>query len=266
MVIKKLILVAGPLWTQVLAQDGEERKGETQIISNTRIVPGGKALQQSFCCVENGYGVVLLARVGDDLPGKEIRETLNAKGISTQFIERGQGERSGFYLEIMNTNGEKKTYFDPGANMERGKFTHPLKNYLPLCDTAIVNEWIHPETTKEIFSAAAIHGVNSVYVTTIFPDKTTNISADYLFVENIFNYNQKKGYYNSNSIKKGIFNFHSGNLSAYTPDGENIGVIQLNPEITGDWLLTRMASLIDADFNITELKKLFEKVCDGGTL
>jgi ribokinase len=91
--------------------------GETTAGEQFKTYFGGKGANQAVAISKLGYPVTLLGRVGADSFGLQLRESLNAAGVDTRFVETAAGS-SGVALISTSHQGENTIVVVPGANGE----------------------------------------------------------------------------------------------------------------------------------------------------
>jgi len=90
--------------------------GET--ISGTRFVtaPGGKGANQAVAAARLGASVRMIGRVGADVFGKQLLETLKDNGVDTSGVVRDRLDHSGIAHITLNAQGQNTIIVVPGAN------------------------------------------------------------------------------------------------------------------------------------------------------
>lgn len=90
--------------------------GETVLGGAFSMNPGGKGANQAVVAARLGGDVVFVARVGDDLFGKQAIAGFERHGIDTKFITKDLEEASGVALIMVDNNGENSIAVALGAN------------------------------------------------------------------------------------------------------------------------------------------------------
>ncbi len=90
--------------------------GETVI--GTRFIeePGGKGANQAYAIARLGGRVAMLGRVGDDIYGERMRQSLYLAGCAVQGIGTVPRCTSGIALIFVSSQGENSIVVIPGAN------------------------------------------------------------------------------------------------------------------------------------------------------
>jgi ribokinase len=89
--------------------------GETVMASSVRLLPGGKGGNQAIAAARAGAGVQLVAALGDDLTGDQLRAHLSTNGVSLDGLSRVTGP-SGSAIIAVDSTGENTIVVAPGAN------------------------------------------------------------------------------------------------------------------------------------------------------
>lgn len=111
------ILVIGSANTDMVVKANKlPLPGET-ILGGTFIMnPGGKGANQAVAASRLGGNVILVAKVGDDLFGKQTIEVLKKENINTDYVFVDEDTPSGTALIMVNEEGENCIVVAPGAN------------------------------------------------------------------------------------------------------------------------------------------------------
>lgn len=111
------ILVIGSANTDMVVKANKlPLPGET-ILGGTFIMnPGGKGANQAVAASRLGGNVILVAKVGDDLFGKQTIDVLKKENINTDYVFVDEDTPSGTALIMVNEEGENCIVVAPGAN------------------------------------------------------------------------------------------------------------------------------------------------------
>jgi hypothetical protein len=248
----KIAFIIGQLVVEIRGER-ISTQGNRTVFGNTRIVPGGRSYRQAEYALQQGYGVILLGRVGDDHNGRVILQSLAKLGISTQFIQVSKDEYTGLSLSVSDTgNGSLQEFFDPGANMGEGDFEAPIRDYLSLCDVVVMNQWINSGHCSAVRRVAESNAIPTIHVCT-FPPNAIPMPVEYLLLDA-----SRPGFapvdLHALEARRGIFLWRDGVFSAHRPDGSLCYRLKLDPQWDSDYLVTRlMGSLTrDAELEDTE--------------
>jgi ribokinase len=89
--------------------------GETVMSSSVRLIPGGKGGNQAVAAARAGAGVQLVAALGDDAAGDQLRAHLQANGVGLDGLVEVAGS-SGSAVIAVDSAGENTIVVAPGAN------------------------------------------------------------------------------------------------------------------------------------------------------
>lgn len=89
--------------------------GETVMASSSRLIPGGKGGNQAIAAARAGADVQLVAALGDDPTGDQLRAHLEANGVGLDGVVGVIGP-SGTAVIAVDTAGENTIVVAPGAN------------------------------------------------------------------------------------------------------------------------------------------------------
>jgi len=104
------------------------RPGETVLGGGFATVPGGKGANQACAASKLGGNVRMVGRVGEDVLGRELRESLAAAGVDTTAVLATEGTPSGVALICVETGGQNQIVVASGANalLTPGDVAHAL--------------------------------------------------------------------------------------------------------------------------------------------
>jgi ribokinase len=92
------------------------RPGETVSDGTLLVARGGKGANQAVAARRLGAEVRLLACVGDDASGREMRAALAAEGVGTDAISTTAAAATGTALIVVDAEGRNQIAVAPGAN------------------------------------------------------------------------------------------------------------------------------------------------------
>ena len=99
-------------WTDHLPQPGETVRGDRFWMGM-----GGKGANQAVGARLLGAHVTMVGRVGDDLFGRQMRETLSAHGVACDCLRADGDADSGVALVLVDRQAENVIVVTAGANM-----------------------------------------------------------------------------------------------------------------------------------------------------
>src|SRR5665213_832717 len=101
------ILVIGSANTDMVVKSAKlPLPGETLLGGNFFMNAGGKGANQAVAAARSGGNVTLIAKVGNDIFGKQTIEGLQKENINTDFIFTDDTTPSGTALIMVNKEGE----------------------------------------------------------------------------------------------------------------------------------------------------------------
>jgi hypothetical protein len=246
----KIAFIIGQLVVEI---KGERisTQGNRSVFGHTTIVPGGRSYRQAEYALQQGYGVILLGRVGDDHNGRVILQSLAKLGISTQFIQISAEEYTGLSLSVSDAaNGSPQEFFDPGANMGEGDFEAPIRDYLSLCDVVVMNQWINSGHCDTVRKVAESNSIPTIYVCT-FPPHEIRTPVEYLLLD-VSKHSAMPTDLDRLSARRGVFLWRDGAFSAYRPDGTLCYSLELDPQWDSDYLVTRLMGSLSRTTQLEE--------------
>lgn len=90
--------------------------GETVTGGGFATIPGGKGANQACAAGRLGGRVRMVGRVGDDVFGRQLRESLSAAGVDVGAVHVSEATPSGVALIAVRTGGQNQIVVAPGAN------------------------------------------------------------------------------------------------------------------------------------------------------
>jgi ribokinase len=115
--MKHYILVIGSSNTDMVAKAARlPAPGETILGGAFMMAPGGKGANQAVAAARLGANVTFIAKVGDDIFGKQAIEGFRQEGIDTSLIATDPVNPSGVALITVDARGENCIVVASGAN------------------------------------------------------------------------------------------------------------------------------------------------------
>jgi ribokinase len=111
------ITVAGSLNMDFVVQVQKlPQPGETVMGGGFVTIPGGKGANQACAAGRLGGRVRMLGRVGDDVFGRQLRESLAGAGVDTKAVRVSGAVASGVALIFVEAGGQNEIVVASGAN------------------------------------------------------------------------------------------------------------------------------------------------------
>jgi len=114
--VNKIVVIGSTNTDMVVKAERIPRPGETVLGGRFLMNPGGKGANQAVAAARLGGDVTFIARVGDDLFGREAKALFKKEGICTDYILTDTEEPSGVALIMVDGRGENCISVASGAN------------------------------------------------------------------------------------------------------------------------------------------------------
>jgi ribokinase len=159
--IKKKIVVIGSSNTDMVIRTPRiPRPGETVLGGEFFMAPGGKGANQAVAAARAGGEVHFIARVGDDVFGRESVDGFINDGIHVERIVRDRNAPSGVALIIVGPDGENCIAVASGANARLGVVdVRQAKPVITSADIVLMQLESPLETVREAAEVASSAGV-----------------------------------------------------------------------------------------------------------
>ena len=112
----KIIVVGSSNTDMVIKADKLPTRGETVIGGKFLMNAGGKGANQAVAAARLGGQVVFVAKVGNDIFGKQALQGFGQEGMQTAFVHTDSENPSGIALIGVDATGENSIMVAPGAN------------------------------------------------------------------------------------------------------------------------------------------------------
>ncbi|MBR9899190.1 MAG: ribokinase [Rhodospirillales bacterium] len=110
-------------------------QGQTVVSHNYRTGPGGKGCNQAFAVARLGVPPIFISKIGDDLLGRQLLETLTLEGLDTTNMVVANEAQTGIALISIDDAGENMITVVVGANMTMSRSDlHERQACLRECD------------------------------------------------------------------------------------------------------------------------------------
>lgn len=119
--MKNIVVIGSSNTDMVVKTSHLPAAGETVLGGKFMMNAGGKGANQAVAAARYGERVVFVARVGDDMFGRQTLESLRRDGIDTSCVSVDSDRMSGVALISVNAEGENSIVVASGANMALGR-------------------------------------------------------------------------------------------------------------------------------------------------
>jgi ribokinase len=160
--MKKIIVVGSANTDMVVKIDKHPLPGETRLGGDFFMNAGGKGANQAVAAARLGGNVAFVAKVGNDIFGKQTLEGLTNENIDTSHVFIDDFAPSGTALIIVNAEGENSIVVASGANAKLNE--KDVASISDLTDTAFILMQLETpiETISAVLNAANIKGTNVI--------------------------------------------------------------------------------------------------------
>lgn len=114
--MSKIVVIGSTNTDMVVKSARIPAPGETILGGRFMMNPGGKGANQAVAAARLGGDVTFVAKVGDDLFGREAKALFEKEGIRTEFVLTDANEPSGVALIMVDAHGENCIAVASGAN------------------------------------------------------------------------------------------------------------------------------------------------------
>ena len=115
-IMSKIVVIGSSNTDMVIKSQHLPAPGETILGGKFLMNPGGKGANQAVAAAKLGGDVVFVARVGDDLFGREALDGFKKVGMNTDYIVADPLNPSGIATIMVDENGENCISVASGAN------------------------------------------------------------------------------------------------------------------------------------------------------
>jgi ribokinase len=160
--MKNIIVVGSANTDMVVKTDKHPLPGETKLGGEFFMNAGGKGANQAVAAARLGGNVSFVAKVGNDIFGKQTLDGLTNENIDTSHVFIDDTAPSGTALIIVNGEGENSIVVAPGANAKLN--VDDVKAIAALKDTAFIlmQLEIPIETISAVITAAKLNGTHVI--------------------------------------------------------------------------------------------------------
>ena len=112
----KIVVVGSSNTDMIIKGDRIPAPGETVVGGAFSTAPGGKGANQAVAAARAGGDVIFVARVGDDMLGRQAIAGYEQDGIDVSFVQRDPALATGVALIIVDQTGNNSIAVASGAN------------------------------------------------------------------------------------------------------------------------------------------------------
>jgi ribokinase len=113
------------------------KPGETILASSAQLLPGGKGGNQAVAAARAGAQVQLVAAIGADAHGRQLRDHLAANDVGLDGLITLPGS-SGTAVIVVGADAENMIVVAPGANAHLTLDSAPLRQLVAECDVLLL--------------------------------------------------------------------------------------------------------------------------------
>ncbi len=145
----KITVVGSANMDMVIKSKRQPRLGETLHGDGFFLSPGGKGANQAVACAKMGSKTWLLGRVGRDIFGNSLKESLNNNGVYTEFLESLETTTGVAVITVIE--GNNTIILDAGSNAKvLPEIICKYENHLLNSDAILLQMEIPMETNYKI--------------------------------------------------------------------------------------------------------------------
>lgn len=119
--MKRIVVIGSSNTDMVVKAPRLPAAGETVLGGEFMMNAGGKGANQAVAAARYGGRVSFVARVGDDMFGRQTLAAMRGDGIDTSYVTIDGEHSSGVALISVNAEGENSIVVASGANMALGR-------------------------------------------------------------------------------------------------------------------------------------------------
>jgi len=157
---KKIVVIGSSNTDMVIRTPAIPRPGETVLGGEFFMAPGGKGANQAVAAARAGGDVHFIARVGDDIFGRQSLDGFIRDGIHIDRLIRDKAAPSGVALIIVGPDGENSIAVASGANARLSvEDVSQAKLIITSADIVLMQLESPLETVREAAEIASSAGV-----------------------------------------------------------------------------------------------------------
>ena len=137
----------------VVYSDKQPAKGETILGNSFETFQGGKGANQAVAVSRLGFPVSLIGKVGNDVFGNELLESLNSEHVDTSMVGRHEGPSGVAFIYVFEETSENQIIVISGSN-EQVKSNQMPDKELSASDVLISQLEVPPSEIEDLFIRA----------------------------------------------------------------------------------------------------------------
>ena len=141
----------------VVYSDKQPAKGETILGNSFETFQGGKGANQAVAISKLGCPVSLIGKVGNDVFGDELLESLNSEQVDTSLVERHECPSGVAFIYVFEETSENQIIVIPGSN-EKVQSNQISDKELSASDVLISQLEVPPSEIEDLFIRAKNSG------------------------------------------------------------------------------------------------------------
>lgn len=159
----KLVVVGSSNMDLVISLPRIPAIGETVLGGKSSMVFGGKGANQAVASIRSGGDIAYIAKVGNDLFGKNMKNHFEREGFRTDLILTDTNEPTGIAQIFVSEKGENSIAVAPGANMKlKPKDIEPFTDLIKNSKVILLQLETPLETVKYIADIAYQNNVKLI--------------------------------------------------------------------------------------------------------
>lgn len=159
----KVVVVGSSNTDMIIKLERIPKPGETIIGGDFATAAGGKGANQAVAAARAGADVAFVARVGNDMFGRQAIEGFVSDGINTKHVIEDPGNPSGVALIFVDEHGENSIAVASGANAQLTPAdVREARDAIAGADILLVQLETPVETVRAAVELAADNGIRVV--------------------------------------------------------------------------------------------------------
>ncbi len=160
----KRVVILGSINTDITASAARlPEKGETVPGFSVDMFGGGKGANQAIQCAQLGLETFMIGRIGSDMQGNFVQESLRSKNVDITHVKISDEYRTGCAAINIDPNGDNTLVYAPGANhhIEKSQIDEAL-DLIASADVFITQTEVNLDAVQYGLKAAHDAGVTTI--------------------------------------------------------------------------------------------------------